>query len=291
MHPLGRGTFILSGDFLRVRNAVRARAAAIAAGMGAVEIDNPPLLPPAVLRDVNYLHDFPHLVMLAGGLRAEHGARARFAERHRRGGVPGPLHCDTAEDLAPIEGVLAPTVCDCCYWMLRGRADVSDRVLTVSTPVFRNESSPTGGLDRLTGFTVTDVVLVGSEAFVLGGRARLIEALRGLAVALDLACTLETADDPFFANEAVLKHLVQDAERLKYELRAELFDGRTVAIGSVNLHQDFFSRSYDYRDASGGRPWSACVGFGLERWAYALFCRHGVEVGGWPVGVREALGV
>jgi hypothetical protein len=34
---------------------------------------------------------------------------------------------------------------------------------------------------------------------------------------------------------------------------------------------------------------SACVGFGLERVALALFKRHGLDVGDWPREVRDVL--
>ena len=291
MQALGRGTFVYAGQFLAVRNAVRAVAARIAAGMGAQPVEAPPLWPAAVLRDMNYLHDFPHLVLMAGGLRDDFAARARFAERHARGTPAGTLVCDAAADLAPIASVLAPTVCGCCYAMLRARTDVTDRVLTITGPVFRNEASAEGRLDRLTAFSVTDVVLIGSEGFVAEGRERLIAAMRAMLVAFDLACTIETADDPFFSNDALYKNLYQHIAKLKYEARAELYDGRSMSVGSINLHQDYFSRAYDYRDAHGERPHSACAGFGLERLAYALFCRHGADTADWPHAVRSCLGL
>ena len=291
VQALGRGTFIYGGQFLAVRRAVRQRAERIAAGLEAREVDYPPLWPVPVLRDINYLHDFPQLVMLAGGLREDFAVRARFAERHRSGGGFETLTCDAGEDLAPIASVLAPTVCDCCYWMLRGRTDVSDQALTLTAPAFRNEASPEGRLDRLTAFSITEVVLIGREAFVTQGRERLIAAMQALVVELDLACAIVGADDPFFSNDALYKDLYQHVARLKYEVRAELYDGRTLAIASINLHQEYFSRSYDYRGADGERLHSGCVGFGLERFAYALFCRHGADVAGWPDSVRGALGV
>ncbi len=289
VQPLGRGTFAYAGQFLAVRNAVRDVAARVAAGLGAQPVEAPPLWPAAVLRDMNYLHDFPHLVMVAGGLRDDHAVRARFSERNRRGTASSTLNCEATEDLAPLGSVLPPTVCACCYAMLRGRTDVADRVLTVTGPVFRNEASDEGRLDRLTAFSVTDVVLIGGEDFVAAGRERLVAAMREVLLALDLACSLESADDPFFSNEAVTKTLYQHMARLKYEARAELFGGRTMAVGSINLHQDYFSRAFDYRAIDGERPHSACVGFGLERLAYALFCRHGADGGAWPDGVRAYL--
>ena len=43
-------------------------------------------------------------------------------------------------------------------------------------------------------------MLIGSDAFVAKGREQLIAAMGGMLVALDFACTIETADDPFFST-------------------------------------------------------------------------------------------
>jgi len=90
---------------------------------------------------------------------------------------------------------------------------------------------------------------------------------------------------------ALFKKALQKQARLKYEVEVPLLGGRMTAVASINLHRDFFSRNYDYRDSGGGHPFSACVGFGHERLAYALFCRHGAELGAWPEGVRAYLGL
>ena len=62
-----------------------------------------------------------------------------------------------------------------------------------------------------------------------------------------------------------------------------------MSVGSITLHQDYFSHAFDYLDEDGERPHSACVGFGLERHAHALFCRHGVDTTTGPHEVRSCL--
>jgi hypothetical protein len=39
----------------------------------------------------------------------------------------------------------------------------------------------------------------------------------------------------------------------------------------------------------GGEAHTACLGFGLERIALALFRTHGIERAQWPAAVEEAL--
>jgi hypothetical protein len=47
--------------------------------------------------------------------------------------------------------------------------------------------------------------------------------------------------------------------------------------------------AFDIHSSDGAVAHSACVGFGLERIALALFHRHGLELSGWPREVRDVL--
>ena len=58
---------------------------------------------------------------------------------------------------------------------------------------------------------------------------------------------------------------------------------------SFNYHQDHFASMWGIELASGETAHTACVGFGMERLALALFKHHGLDVGAWPSPVRAAL--
>ncbi len=285
---LGPGLFAFQGDFLRVRTAIDARVIAIAGAHQATELSYPPLWPVPVLQEIDYFHDFPQLPLLASGVEASFEARDRFAARFRKGAGPVAIACTAENGVAPAQNVLAPTVCDCCYWLLRGRRNVGDQMFTMHGQVFRNESSAEGRLDRLTAYTMREIVMIGRPAFVLAQRDALVDEMSALMSSLDLACDIKAADDPFFCNDALQKTIIQSLNRLKYEVAVPLSDGREVAVASINLHNDFFSRNYDYTDR-GTQLFSACVGFGYERLTYALFCRHGAELADWPASVLAFL--
>ena len=282
---IAQGLFAFRGDFLRVRTALDSRVRMIAGHCGADELSYPPLWPIPLLQSINYFHDFPHLALLASGVEPEYTARAAFANRFRKGSGNAVIACTAENGLAPAHAALAPTVCDCCYWLLRGRRDVVDQISTIYGQVFRNESSPDGRLDRLTAYTMREIVMVGSEGFVLAKRQALLDEVAGLMVDLDLACNIKAADDPFFSNDALQRNAYQNLSRLKYEVEVPLYDDRKTAVASINLHEDYFSRNYDFENADGARPFSACVGFGYERLTYALFCRHGAKLAAWPRSV------
>ena len=288
---IGPGLFAFRGDVLRVRTALDGIVQSIAVRCGAEELAYPPLWPVGVLQSINYFHDFPQLALLAPGVAPHYQARNTFADRFRKGSGDSVIACTEENGLAPAANALAPTVCDCCYWLLRGRKDVAEQVLTVYGQVFRNEASVSRRIDRLTAYTMREIVMIGSEGFVLAKRESLIDEVIEMMTRLDLACRIQAADDPFFSNDALLKNSYQNLAQLKYEVVAPLFDGNGTAVASINLHDDFFSRSYDYQDRDGSHPSSACVGFGYERMTYALFCRHGAETAAWPGPVRDYLGL
>ena len=49
--------------------------------------------------------------------------------------------------------------------------------------------------------------------------------------------------------------------------------------------------AFDIRTHDGEVAHSACVGFGLERVALALFKTHGFDLAKWPGEVRDVLGI
>jgi seryl-tRNA synthetase len=68
-------------------------------------------------------------------------------------------------------------------------------------------------------------------------------------------------------------------------------DEQPTAIISLNYHQDHFGNIFGIRTADGATAHTACVGFGLERIALALFRQNGFDRARWSRSTREALGL
>lgn len=128
---IGPGLFAFSGNFLRVRTALDTKVKAIAAAYCATELSYPPLWPTAVLQSIDYFYDFPQLALLACGIEPDFKARDIFATRFAKATGQTTIACTAENGVGPAHNVLAPTVCDCCYWLLRGRRDVSDHIYTM----------------------------------------------------------------------------------------------------------------------------------------------------------------
>jgi seryl-tRNA synthetase len=105
---------------------------------------------------------------------------------------------------------------------------------------------------------------------------------------LDLDSSIAAANDPFFTDESMIKAVYQNASELKYELLVKLpFSGKELAVGSINLHQDFFGQAFDIKLPDGGFVWSGCLGIGFERIVYALYAQYGTESDSWPAHLRR----
>jgi hypothetical protein len=139
-----------------------------------------------------------------------------------------------------------------------------------------------------------EIVFVGSAGWVARQRARAIEALAEQLAEWDLDCVIETANDPFFPTVHTNKAYWQQRSDLKFEMRLGIepdADGapRTLACGSLNLHENFFGRTFGIAAADGQPAFTGCVAWGLERWVLAGFTQHGYERDRWPASLRAPI--
>ena len=107
---------------------------------------------------------------------------------------------------------------------------------------------------------------------------------------LQLPCHVEVANDPFFGRAGKIMGSSQREQELKFELLVPINSGASpTACMSFNYHMDNFGKAWNIRQADGSPAYTACVGFGLERIALALFRHHGLETEHWPADVRKVL--
>ena len=84
----------------------------------------------------------------------------------------------------------------------------------------------------------------------------------------------------------------QAANALKFEMLIPVRALETpTACMSFNYHRDHFGQTWGLKTADGEPAHTACVAFGMDRLAVALFARHGVEAAKWPSAVKSSLGL
>jgi seryl-tRNA synthetase len=243
----------------------------------------PPVLSRRHFEASGYLKSFPHLV----------GAVTHFegGERNHREllqAVQDGGDWSAAFRAAPL--VLTPAACYPVYPALGGVLPAGGRLIDVMSYCYRHE--PSEDPARMQMFRMHEHVRAGDAELVRQWRDRWIDRVRDVTSALGLAAVCGAASDPFFGRGGKLLAGSQRDQRLKLEFTAPIAsDAQPTAIVSLNYHQDYFGRIFGIDLPDGTPAHTACVGFGLERVALALYRRHGLARGTWKSSVRSTLGL
>jgi seryl-tRNA synthetase len=277
------GVYGRGGDFEEVHLRVARMITRAGAPDRPERISFPPLLPRRDLETVGYLKSFPHL---AGSIFAFSGTEQQAAEQYDR----ASRHEDWSEFQLMTELVLTPAACYPVYPAIAARGRLPAGGVTVdagSAYVFRHE--PSGDPARMQMFHQREIVRIGEPETVAAWRDtwrdRAVELLRGIG----LDARFDIASDPFFGRSGRMLAASQREQELKFEVVVQIAGPEPTAVASFNYHQDHFATAYGIELADGGGAHTACLGFGLERIALALFRIHGLEVETWPAAVRGEL--
>jgi seryl-tRNA synthetase len=246
---------------------------------GAEVLVFPPVVSRGLIEEAGYLKSFPHLLGCVCCLRGDEGSIRRLVETE-----------DWAEGLDATDLVLTPAACYPIYPMVAGRGPVVDtgRTFDVSSYCFRRETTHEAG--RLQSFRMREHVCVGSPDVAMSFRERWIARARSIAGQLALPFEIAPASDPFFGRVGKMMAISQVEQALKFELLIPVLSAdRPTACMSFNCHLDKFSEIWSMRTQSGNAAHTACVAFGLERLALALFATHGLDTSGWPQSARQVL--
>jgi seryl-tRNA synthetase len=199
---------------------------------------------------------------------------------------------DWTEAQRQTDVALTPAACYGVYPAIaaRGRLAAKGALVDVYTWCFRHE--PSIDPARLLMFRQREHVRIGTPQQVASFRMLWLERARALMKSFGLPGEIEVANDPFFGRAGRLLASSQREENLKFELLVPIVaEGPPTACVSFNDHRDLFGRAWTIETATGETAHTACVGFGVERLALALFRHHGFAVADWPDSVRDVLGL
>jgi seryl-tRNA synthetase len=242
----------------------------------------PPVMNRRQVEKAGYLHSFPHLLGCVCGLHGSEGEIQAAIGRYNSG-------TEWVESLKATDLVLTPAACYPLYPAVAARGTLPQQSLfDVESYCFRREAS--FEIDRLQAFRMREYVCMGRPGDVAAFRAQWIETAKELASTLALPFRIEPASDPFFGRAARLVAASQVEQMLKFELLIPLrSQERPTACMSFNYHRDHFGLAWNLRQKNGETAHTACVAFGVDRLALALFGIHGTDIAAWPQEPRKAL--
>jgi len=242
----------------------------------------PPIFNRAHYEKIDHINNFPDLmgsVHTFMGNESEHRELLGKFERKE----------DWSRNLSAARVMMTPAICYPLYPTAAGTTlPQGGRRVDLQGYAFRHE--PSADPARMQIFRMHEFVRLGSPQEALEHRAFWLD--KGAEIFNSVGLPVETvvANDPFFGRGGKVQKAMQREQALKFEFVIPICSQeKPTAIGSCNYHVDHFGVAFDIRTADGQVAHSACVGFGLERIALALFKRHGLDVGGWPREVRDVL--
>ena len=275
------GIFTFEGDFLRLMCALDGYFRAYALEIHAVEQAYPPTVLTRSMAKSGYLGNFPHHALLVAGVK-------RAAESVRQ--ETKPSGAPAADDLADPQQMLAPTVCYRCFEAMIGEKIGDSAIFTGTAHCNRNEGFIDDNLTRLQSFLMREIIFFGATDEVGELRRQILEHARAAIEDWGLTARAVTASDPFFMSANQGKRGYQTLMQLKYEMQLALpHDGTWLSCMSFNDHQGSLVGPYDIQAERGGALTSGCVGYGLERLAYAILCQHGIDRESWPRRLRRII--
>jgi seryl-tRNA synthetase len=221
----------------------------LARRLGAEEFQFPALVSKALLERAEYPQAFPHLLLGACGCSEPATELTSLFS-------PG--------NLAAPEWYLSPAVCYHVYAHFAQETLSSPKVVTARGRCFRKEETFTPGRRQLE-FEMREIVLLGEPEWLDRALAPVRVEIDAIASTFDLPVKWETAEDPFFLPTAKGKALMQRLMETKQELICEA--PAPLAIASINRHGSFFGERFSIRTREGKPIHTACVAFGLDRWA------------------------
>ena len=126
------------------------------------------------------------------------------------------------------------------------------------------------------------------ENKVVDFKSTLINLLIEILNELNLSGHIEIANDMFFENDFIAKSIYQKAFNKKYELRLRLNQEETITGCSINMHDDFFTKQWGIKNGEKYYE-SLCMGFGIERWCYAILCQFGYDKDKFPTEIKNLI--
>ncbi|NNU61983.1 amino acid--[acyl-carrier-protein] ligase [Ochrobactrum soli] len=277
------GLYGRSGQFEDVIVAFERLIDRTGGGDGAEAIRFPPGLNRAYFEKSGYMKSFPQLagtVHSFCGCELDHINLIKCMDEGQ----------DWTLEQKATDIVLTPAACYPLYPTIakRGPLPLGGGLYDLQSYCFRHEPSVDPARQQL--FRMREYVRMGTEADVMEFRQLWIERGTDMMKKVGLPVEIDVANDPFFGRAGRLLVNNQRDQNLKFELLIPITSvEKPTACMSFNYHQDQFGVKWGLSQHDGEVAHTACVGFGLERIALALFHHHGLDVKAWPESVRNEL--
>lgn len=253
---------------------------------GIQEFEESVLYPVKEYETGHYFESFPHHIMFQTTMKSD----AELLERFSKNGTNDSTIFSN-DNMKRPENVVRHAACVPIYPMLKDAYIPADspKYYLISGKCFRNEGANVYELARLNEFYMKEFVCIGTLEQTLD----MIKSARALweewIDTFNLNCTIETANDSFFASNYKKLKIFQILGDSKQEFRVYIPDGDFFcAVSSSNVHRTHFTKTYNIHNDNSFCQ-SSCFAFGVERLSYALLSQKGVDIDKWDEATRKEI--
>ena len=253
---------------------------------GIQEFEESVLYPVKEYETGHYFESFLHHIMFQTTMKSD----AELLERFSKNGTNDSTIFSN-DNMKRPENVVRHAACVPIYPMLKDAYIPADspKYYLISGKCFRNEGANVYELARLNEFYMKEFVCIGTLEQTLD----MIKSARALweewIDTFNLNCTIETANDSFFASNYKKLKIFQILGDSKQEFRVYIPDGDFFcAVSSSNVHRTHFTKTYNIHNDNSFCQ-SSCFAFGVERLSYALLSQKGVDIDKWDEATRKEI--
>lgn len=252
----------------------------IAHKLGAIDKLYPALLPIKEYYKTGYLKKTPQYAMFCSAVNDNISSLEQ---------TDGAVHDHNVKDiLKEPEYALSPSACFHTYLEYEDTVLEDNTLITFKQNVFRNEGRLNySEVGRLCDYHVREIVMVGSDDYVLEMRNHIMEKSIEIMKELNLEGDISLASDSFVVPKMQMYRKIQRIDKSKYEIHLKVSDNKSISTASFNLHGKAFTDPFNIRVKNCEETVTACVGFGLQRWVISFLSQYSLDEQKWPTSVKE----
>ena len=183
---------------------------------------------------------------------------------------------------------LSPSACFHTYIEYKDKTLKDNTIITFRQNVFRNEGRLNyNEIGRLCDYHVREIVMIGSNEFILESRNKIMQKSKELMSKLQLIGDISLASDSFVVPKMQMYRKIQHIDKSKYEMHLNISPDKSISTASYNLHGKAFTDPFNISVENCEDTVTACVGFGLQRWILAFLSQYGFNEEYWPEEVKS----
>lgn len=183
---------------------------------------------------------------------------------------------------------LSPSACFHTYIEYKDKTLKDNTIVTFKQNVFRNEGRLNyNEIGRLCDYHVREIVMLGSNQFIIEIRDKIMQKSKELMSKLQLVGDISLASDSFVVPKMQMYRKIQHIDKSKYEMHLNISSDKSISTASYNLHGKAFTDPFNISVENCEDTATACVGFGLQRWILAFLSQYGFNEEYWPEEVKS----